>query len=96
LLASSASARVSLFILLGLLLSAGVYGDALIGKSLLAPLDIPFTLFTSYEKSAPRGFDVEVPENHYVIDQMTYDLPVQVLGHEAISSGRFPWWQPFT
>jgi hypothetical protein len=67
-----------------------------VGSSLLAPIDIPFTLFTSYAGAAPAGFVAEVPENHYIVDQVTYDLPLQVLGHEAISSGRFPWWQPFT
>lgn len=88
--------KVAVFILLGLFLSGAVYRDALVGDSLLAPLDIPFTLFTSYTDAAPTGFVAEVPENHYVVDQVTYDLPLQVLGHEAISSGRFPWWQPFT
>ncbi len=77
-----------------LVVCALVFGDALIGRSLLAPLDIAPALFSKYQYLSPGGS--KVPANHYVIDQLTYDLPLQHTIYEAYRRGEIPWWDPYT
>ncbi len=93
---SGPAIEVVLFLAASLTISACVYRGAALGHAVLAPLDIPFTLFERFRDVAPEGFTAVTPENHYLIDQITYDLPLQRLAHEAIQSGRFPWWMPYS
>src|SRR2546422_3405760 len=76
------------------ILSVLVFGDGLWGNSLLAPLDIAPALFSKYRWLAPASSGV--PANHYVIDQLTYDLPLQRTVYEAYHRGEIPWWDPYT
>ncbi|MEI7728650.1 MAG: hypothetical protein WCO56_03730 [Verrucomicrobiota bacterium] len=71
-----------------------VYRDAIWGSSLLAPLDIPGTIFDKF-RHMPRNAS-GIPNNHYIIDQVTFDLPVQTTVYEAWRNGEIPWWDPYT
>jgi hypothetical protein len=71
-----------------------VFQGGLWGSSLLAPIDIAPALFPKY-----RALDANstgVPANHHIIDQLTYDLPLQYTIHEALQRGEVPWWDPYT
>ena len=76
------------------MLSGLVYRDAMWGGSLLAPLDLGPALFKHYRFMDP-GADV-IPSNHHIIDQFTYDLPLQAAIHKAYRQGEIPWWDPYT
>jgi hypothetical protein len=65
---------------------------AMIGVHLLAPLDLAPALFKHYAWVQP-GHE-GVPNNHYIIDQLTYDLPLQRQIHGAVQQGQLPWWTP--
>lgn len=82
------------FLLINLLLSTLIYNDAMWGKSLLAPLDIGPAAFSQYGFMDPASDGV--PDNHHIIDQFTYDLPLQHTIYEAYHSGEIPWWDPYT
>ena len=71
-----------------------VFRGALWGGALLAPLDIPPALFTQYRHVLPA--QPPVPANHYIIDGIYYDLPLQKTIHEAYRSGEMPWWDPYS
>lgn len=83
-----------LFVLVSLGVSLAVYRDAMWGGSLLAPLDLGPAVFTNYQFMDP-DFD-GVPDNHFIIDQFTYDRPLQKRIHESYRSGEIPWWDPYT
>ena len=71
-----------------------VFGSALWGKTLMAPLDLPAAMFPKYHWVAPgQG---PVPNNHYTIDIFTHELPRQYGVYRALQSGEFPWWDPYT
>ncbi len=82
------------FVLLNGAACVVVFNDALIGRSLLAPLDIAPTMFSNYRFAAPGAGDR--PVNHYPYDQLTYDLPLQHTVFQAYSRWEIPWWDPFT
>lgn len=84
----------AIFFALSLLVSAGVFRDAMWGAKLLAPLDILPAAFTHYKFMDP-GTD-GIPDNHHIIDQITYDLPLQHLIYESVRKGIIPWWDPYT
>ena len=71
-----------------------VFGSALWGQSLLAPLDIPAAMYSKYhwlnESQGP------VPNNHYIVDIYAHELPRQYSIYRAMQSGEFPWWDPYT
>jgi hypothetical protein len=71
-----------------------IFGDALWGKSLLAPLDIAPALFPKYRYVDPAR--VPIPANHIVIDGLIYDLPLQKMIHAAYRRGEVPWWDPYS
>ncbi len=71
---------------------AALFFRAMIGRELLAPLDLAPTLFEHYAWADPDSG--RVPDNHYVIDQLTYDLPLQRQIHAAVQQGQLPWWTP--
>lgn len=82
------------FLLANALLALFVFRGALWGSSLLAPLDIAPSLFSKYRALDPKA--PETPWNHYIIDQLTYDLPLQYTIHDSLRSGVVPWWDPYT
>lgn len=82
------------FLLADLLLALVMFRDGLWGASLLAPLDLAPVLFSKFRYVDPQAGSV--PGNHYIIDQLTYDLPLQYTIHKAYRSGEMPWWDPYT
>ena len=82
------------FLLAQLLACGFVFRDALWSASLLAPLDIAPALFSKYRELDPSSDGV--PANHHIIDQLTYDLPLQHVIYEAYRRGETPWWDPYT
>lgn len=82
------------FLLAELLVSLLIFRDALWGKALLAPLDIPAALWTKYRFVDPNSS--EVPANHYAIDQILADVPLQWTIHQAYQRGKIPWWDPYS
>jgi len=82
------------FAALSLLVCAIVFRGAMWGGTLLAPLDILPDAFLHYRFMDPEADGV--PENHHIIDQITYDLPLQHLIYSAYRSGDIPWWDPYT
>ena len=71
-----------------------VFRDALWGQSLLAPLDIAPALFSKYQFVDPNSSGV--PGNHYIVDQLFYDLPIQKTIYDSLRRGEIPWWDPYT
>lgn len=76
------------------LLAGLAFPGGITGKSILAPLDIFPTLFSSFRYLDPQAGGV--PQNHHIIDQATYDLPIQHLIYQSIRQGILPWWDPYT
>lgn len=75
-------------------LCVAVYGSAIWGARLLAPLDIAPAIFPAYKFVDPNSNGV--PDNHYIIDQLAYDLPLQTVIFDAYQRGEIPWWDPYT
>ena len=71
-----------------------VFGSAIWGARLLAPLDIAPALFSKFSELDPQSS--HIPANHHIIDQLTYDLPLQWTIYHAYNRGEIPWWDPFT
>lgn len=88
--------RSSCWLFLGasLLACLVVFRGGMWGSSLLAPLDIAPTMFSKWHAVAPEA--PSVPRNHYIIDQLTYDLPLQWTIYHAVRAGEIPWWDPYT
>jgi hypothetical protein len=86
--------EIGIFLATSLGLLALVFGDALVGRSLLAPVDIAPALWAHYRFVDPESNGV--PQNHFVADQLAYDLPLQHLMHEAWRRGEIPWWNPYS
>jgi hypothetical protein len=86
--------QAALFFSAAFALLAAVFGDALLGRSLLAPVDIAPALWAKYSYVDPTSNGV--PRNQHVVDQLGYDLPLQHLMHEAWRRGEVPWWNPYT
>lgn len=82
------------FLIIEVLLSLWLYRDALWGGSMLAPLDCGPTLMPKYRFMDPDA--AAMPSNHYIIDQFTYDLPLQYTIYQAYRRGEIPWWDPYT
>jgi hypothetical protein len=83
---------VLLFLTVSFGLLAALYFRAMTGAHLLAPLDLAPALFKHYAWVDPGHSGV--PANHYIIDQLTYDLPLQRQIHAAVRQGQLPWWTP--
>ncbi len=71
-----------------------VFRGGLWGRSLIAPLDILSNLFPKYHYLDPQA--TGVPANSYIIDQVGYDLPMQLTVYESYGRGEIPWWDPYT
>jgi hypothetical protein len=77
-----------------LLLCLWVFRDALWGKALLAPLDILPAVCSKYTHMDPVSSGI--PANHYIVDQVTADLPIQYTIYNAWRNGEVPWWNPYS
>ena len=86
--------ELCLFLLCGVLICLAVFRGSFWGSKILAPIDIAPTIFSKYRFVDPTGGNV--PANHYIIDQLTYDLPLQHTIYHAYRSGEIPWWDPYT
>lgn len=82
------------FTLVQAIVCLAVYGSALWGARLLAPLDIAPAIFPAYKFVDPTSNGI--PDNHYIIDQLIYDLPLQTVVYDAYQRGEIPWWDPYT
>lgn len=83
-----------IFLALAGAMCAAMFGDALRGRSLLAPVDIAPALWPQYRFVDPASNGI--PQNHFVVDQLGYDLPLQWTLWHAWRRGEVPWWDPFT
>lgn len=83
-----------LFGLCSISLCIAVTGSAAIGRSLLAPVDIAPALWERFEHVSPDG--IALPRNHHIVDQLSYDLPMQWTVYHAYRRGEIPWWDPYT
>lgn len=82
------------WLLASAVLALAVFRGALWGERLLAPLDLAPALMPKYRWMDPAHSGV--PANHYTIDQLTYDLPLQHTLYTAWRRGAVPWWDPYT
>lgn len=85
---------IALFILFSLLVSFGVFREAMWGAKILAPLDILPNAFCHYQFMDPAANGI--PANHHIIDQVMYDLPLQHVIYDNVRKGIIPWWDPYT
>ena len=83
-----------LFLFCSVLICLAVFRGAFWSSRILAPLDIAPTIFSKYRYVDPIAG--KVPANHYIIDQLTFDLPLQHTIYHAYRSGEIPWWDPYT
>ena len=70
-----------------------VFREAIWGGALLAPLDMAPAFFSKYRHLDPSSSGR--PSNHYIGDQLTYNLPIQWTIYEALQRGEIPWWDPY-
>ncbi len=85
---------ISFFLIASFALAFLVFGDALWGRAILAPVDIAPSLWEKFRFVDPASNGV--PQNQHVVDQLSYDLPLQSLMHEAWRRGEVPWWNPYS
>lgn len=86
--------EILLYCFASLLLSVAVFGDALIGRSILAPVDIAPALWARFGHVDPQSNGI--PMNHRIVDQLSYDLPMQWSIYHSYRRGEVPWWDPYT
>ena len=82
------------FLLFSFGLTAAIFWKATTGASIMAPVDLAPALFSEYKFVDPSSSGI--PENHYIIDQLTYDLPLQWTIYNAYRRHEIPWWDPYT
>lgn len=66
----------------------------MLGRSITAPLDIAPALWERYQYMDPGSSGI--PANHTIVDQLSYDLPLQWTIYHAYRRGEIPWWDPYT
>ena len=81
------------FLLAQILAGLFVFREAIWGGALLAPLDIAPALYSKYRFLDPSSSGL--PANHYIGDQITYNLPIQWTIYDAFQRGEIPWWDPY-
>jgi hypothetical protein len=86
--------EIGLFLLCSTLICFAVFRGAFWGSRILAPVDIAPTTFSKYHYVDPSAG--KLPANHYIIDQLTFDLPLQHTIYGAYRHGEIPWWDPYT
>src|SRR5688572_12791614 len=84
----------AIFILLSWIGIFCVFRGGIWGTAILAPLDIPPTLFSKFEWVDPTLG--KIPRDHYVIDLFDYDLGPTHITHRSLAQGEFPWWNPYS
>lgn len=84
----------ALFLLVSLVACGLVFGRAMWGQTLLAPVDIAPALWAHFRYVDPDSNGV--PRNHHIVDQLSYDLPAQWTIYHAYRRGEIPWWDPYT
>ncbi len=95
-----AAARVSwlreglIFLFVSLLFCGVIFESGLWGGSLLAPVDLAPALFGHYRFVDPTSNGI--PANHFIVDQIGYDLPLQWTIYHAYRRGEIPWWDPYS
>ena len=82
------------FLLINGIILGTFFWPAIVGRSMLAPLDIAPNLFPKFHYADPGA--TGVPANHYPIDMMLGDVSRNLLVHEAWRRGEMPWWDPYT
>jgi hypothetical protein len=82
------------FLIANVLLCGFVFRGGLWGKDLLAPIDILPVVATKYHFVDPHSSGV--PANQFIMDQVTFDLPLQTAIYRSYRSGEIPWWDPYT
>lgn len=82
------------FVAISLVITAALFQDAVLGRSILAPVDLAPTFFSQYAFVDPDSNGI--PENHYILDQLTYDLPLQWTIYHSYRQFEIPWWDPYT
>lgn len=83
-----------LFIIINIATLIIVFKNSLWGQSLLAPTDIAPAFFPQYKYVDPNSSGI--PANHFIIDQLTYDLAPQYLIYKSLHNREIPWWDPYT
>jgi hypothetical protein len=83
-----------LFLICSILICLVVFHGAFWGSRILAPLDIAPAIFSKYRYVDPTA--ANIPANHYIIDQLTFDLPLQYTIYHAYRAGEIPCWDPYT
>jgi hypothetical protein len=83
-----------IFVILSWLCIIVTFRGAIWGESILAPLDIPASIYPKFKDIDPTFGPI--PRNHYLIDMFDLVIPRQYLAHEALKAGEFPWWDPYT
>lgn len=86
--------ELGLFLVSSILICLAIFQGAFWGSRILAPVDIAPTIFSKYRYVDPLAG--HVPANHYIIDQLTFDLPLQYTIYNAYRHGEIPWWDPYT
>jgi hypothetical protein len=85
---------IAVFLLASLAVCGAVFRSALWGGTLLAPLDL-IPAFCPHYRYLDPATDM-LPANHYIIDQVAYDLPFQFSIYHAYRRGEMPWWDPYS
>lgn len=84
----------SIFFAISLVLCWFVFGDAMLGKRLMAPVDIAPANYEFYRYIDPETNGIAHNVQH--ADQLTYDLPNQWTIYHAYRAGEIPWWNPYS
>jgi hypothetical protein len=82
------------FLIANVVLCGFVFRGGLWGNDLLAPIDILPVVATKYHFVDPNTSGV--PANQFIMDQVTFDLPLQTAIYRSYRSGEIPWWDPYT
>lgn len=82
------------FLAISLLLCWFVAGDAMVGKTLMAPVDLAPANWAQYRFVDPETNGIS--KNVHQADQLAYDLPNQWTIYHAFRRGEMPWWNPYT
>ena len=83
-----------IFLLINGIILGAFFWPAIVGRSMLVPLDIAPNLFPKFHYADPSA--TGVPANHYSVDLMLGDVSRNLLVHEAWRRGEMPWWDPYT
>ncbi|HEY3901439.1 MAG TPA: hypothetical protein VGM54_22710 [Chthoniobacter sp.] len=86
--------EVGVFFTIALALCWFVFGDAMLGRQLLAGVDLAPANWSQYHFVDPETNGIAWTIHHP--DQLFYDLPNQYTIYHAYRAGIIPWWDPYT